>query len=62
MPAKPYLFYFEEAVDCWIPAPERVDTLIDVENQLDPGETYEIKFKRVDLTDHQYENLPDVDD
>lgn len=55
---KPYLFYYEEALDAWIPAPENVNSLMPIEN-LDGGEEREIRFKRLDLTDKELDELPE---
>ena len=54
----PQLFYQEGAVDAWIPAPDRVDEIISVEDQLHDGDTLEIEFKRFDMTDEEMDNLP----
>jgi hypothetical protein len=67
MKKKPRLFYYEEAVDAWIPVPFRfvahaaygIPGIIDAEN-LDKGEECTIKIKRVDLTDKQFNNLPEA--
>ena len=55
----PYLFYYEEAVDAWVPVPEKVDgELIVTVDQLDIGEEMEIRFKCVEYTDKEISELP----
>jgi len=54
----PYLFYYEEAVDSWIPAPDKTEHIIATEDQLEDGEKIEIEFKRVDMTDDEYDSMP----
>lgn len=54
----PYLFYFEEAVDGWIPVPERIDEIISVVDSLEKDEKIEIQFQRFDLTDEEFDKLP----
>ena len=60
---KPRLFYFEEAIGAggaWTPVPEYIDgELICVRDQLDDGDTMEIRFKRIDMTDEEFDNLPE---
>lgn len=46
----PYLFYYEDAVDYWIPF---CDGSIDPD-QYDEDEVFDIQFKRVDLTDKEW--------
>lgn len=53
-----YLFYYEEAESCWIPAPCKVENIISASDQLENGERMEIDFKRVDMTDKEFDNLP----
>ena len=53
----PTLFYYEEAVDSYIPAPDSVENMISVEYSLDPDETIDIRFKRFDLTDEEFDKL-----
>ena len=56
---KPRLFYWEEAEDCFTPVPDKIENIVDVD-MLDDGETQEIQFKRVDMTDDEFNNLPEV--
>ena len=55
----PYLFYYEEAVDAWVPAPVTIEHLIVVDDQLENGEEMEIRFRRVDMTDKEINELPE---
>ena len=55
---KPRLFYWEEAADAYVPAPDQVENIIDVES-LDDGDGWDIRFRRFDMTDAEYENLPE---
>ena len=55
---KPYLFYYEEACDGYILAPDSVEHIIEL-SMLEDGETREVLFKRIDLTDKEYDELPD---
>ena len=54
----PRLFYWEEAVDAFVPAPDHVSSLVDVFN-LDADFNHEVVFKRIDMTDEEYANLPE---
>jgi hypothetical protein len=57
---KPRLFYYEEAENCWCPVPDKVDgQLVCTADQLEDGESMEVCFKRVDMTDEEFDNLPD---
>jgi len=53
----PYLFYFDEGLDSWVIAGSDLDSVIEATN-LDDGEHREIEFKRIDMTDEEYDNLP----
>lgn len=54
----PYLFYYEEAIDAWTFAPERLDQIISITDQLDEGESMALTLKRQDYTDAEVEALP----
>jgi hypothetical protein len=56
---KPVIFYWEEAVDAWIPVPEKVEHIINLDN-MEPGETFDITFKCVLMSDEEMANLPVV--
>lgn len=54
----PRLFYYEEAHDCWAPAPELVENIVSLE-MLDDGDRQEVEFKCRDMTDEEFYNLPE---
>ena len=56
---RPYLFYYEEAIDNYAPVPDKVENMISTDN-LEVGDEQEIRFKRIDLTDAEYEAIPIV--
>jgi len=57
---KPRLFYYEEAVDAWIPAPDNLENIIALDSHFGSDkEVIEIKFKRLDLSDLEMEALPE---
>lgn len=56
----PRLMYYEEAIDAWTLVPSKVDgELICTSDQMEDGETIELMFKRVDMTDHELDSLPE---
>lgn len=55
---KSYLFYYEDAVEAWVPAPESLGGVISIDN-LDEGEDTEIRFKRFDMTDAEFKAIPE---
>ena len=55
----PRLLYYEEAEDCWVQVPECVENIISTDN-LDDGESQEIMFKRVDMTDFEVDSAPEI--
>lgn len=56
---KPRLFYYEEGVDAWTPAPKNLSSILDVNSHFSSdGDICEIKFKRIDLTDKEFSELP----
>jgi len=61
MPKKPRLFYYEEAEDAWLPASLAIEqNFADAElSMLDDGEVKDIKIKRIDMTDTEYEGMPE---
>ena len=54
----PRLFYWEEALDAWVPAPDNVNHIVDV-SFLDLEEDWLVRFKRFDMTDDEFNSLPD---
>lgn len=62
--ATPRLFYWEDALDCYVPVPVNADTtdlrsLIGFHDMEDSGEVV-VRFKRLDLTDEALEALPEA--
>lgn len=55
---KPRLFYWHEGMNAWTPAPYKTEQFLDMEEMFD-GDLEIIKFKRIDMTDEEYANLPD---
>lgn len=58
-PIRPRLFYFEPGVGALILAPDRLVNIVDT-STLAPDETIDVQFKRVDLTDAEYDALLDA--
>ena len=60
-PKKPRLFYLEEAENVWCPAALALDdNYAEAElDSMDDGEERTIRIKRVDMTDAEYEGLPE---
>lgn len=56
---KPRLFYYDDGVCSWLPCPDRVEDLVDVDI-LGNGETMEVQVKRYDMTDAEFAALPEV--
>jgi hypothetical protein len=60
MAKKPRLFYWEEAEDCWCPADGlSIENIVSLD-MLDAEEVQEIRFKRIDMTDAEFEAMPEV--
>lgn len=55
------LFYLSEGFDAYIPAPDKVQQIISVDDELEENESVEIEFKRFDMTDKEIDNLPDAE-
>lgn len=59
---KPRLFYWEEAEDGWAPVTDEMRAAFDqvhtLEDLLD-GQIVEITFKRIDMSDEEFDNLPE---
>ena len=53
-----YLFYWEEAVNSYVPAPEKIENIID-KSMLDHEESQEIKFIVFEMTEEEYKNIPE---
>ncbi len=57
---RPRLFYWEDAEDCWCPAEGlEVDNIISVDLFLSDGGIEEIRFKRQDMTDAEFDAIPE---
>ena len=54
----PYLFYYEEAINAWVPVPDKMENLMSAEDQPEIEEI-EIRFKRIDMTDEEIDSLPE---
>lgn len=54
----PCLLYWEEGVDAWVPVPVFVENMIEAQN-LSEGDVEEIRFKRIDLTDKEFDEIPE---
>ncbi len=55
----PHLFYEEDGLNAWVPAPDLIDNILVVEDQFVEGETIKITFKRFDMTDEEIDSLPE---
>jgi len=55
---KPYLFYYEEGIGAWTPVTDATEGVIYADN-LEDGEELSIRFKRIDMTDEEYRNIPE---
>ena len=55
----PQLFYEEDGLNAWVPAPDRIDNILVVADQFDEGEVIKIAFKRFDMTDEEMDSLPE---
>ena len=45
-------------MDAWAPAPENISEIVSIDS-LDDDEEIEISFKRVMMTDAEFDNLPE---
>jgi len=50
----PYLFYFDEGINRWIPSPKKINGIINIKEDLSTSDQITLKFKRMDMTDKQY--------
>lgn len=55
----PRLFYEEDGLNAWVPAPDNINNIIIVEDQMEENEIIEIRFKRFDMTDEKVDSLPE---
>ena len=60
MEKKPRLFYWNDGVDAWVPVPDKIEDIVDLESSLcEDKEEMEVRFKRFDMTDEEFDNLPE---
>lgn len=61
MPKKPRLFYYEEAEDAWLPASLAIEeNYAEAElSMLEDGEEKAISIKRIDMTDAEFDGMPE---
>lgn len=57
MSKKPRLFYYEIALDAWIPVPEKTNEMVNTDLFESEEERLEIEFKCVYMTDEEFDNL-----
>lgn len=58
---RPRLFYWEETESCWCPAEGlEVDNIISVDTFISDGDVEKISFKRQDMTDAEFDAIPEV--
>ena len=55
----PRLFYYEEAENCWTPAPNDIESIVSLESFMGHDDRIEIEFKRLDMTDDEFYSLPE---
>jgi len=55
----PRLFYYEETVNAWCPAPEKIENIVDLSMLADGEECDSVRFMRQDMTDEEFENMPE---
>lgn len=53
------LFYYEDAVNSWVPVSDKIAEMISVTDQMENGDIIEIQFKRFDMTDEAFDSLPE---
>lgn len=56
---KPRLFEYSEGEDCWLPASESAADIVSLDELLD-GEEVSVRFKRIDMTDDEFNSMPEV--
>lgn len=57
---RPYNFYYDEGIGCWVPISCLIIEEIMSPETIGNGEEIEIRFKRMDMTDKEVSELPDV--
>ncbi|WP_240224626.1 hypothetical protein [Rheinheimera hassiensis] len=56
---KSFLFYYEIGLDTWCPVPENIDEILS-ENNVTDGELFEISFKRLRMTQNEFDAIPEA--
>ena len=57
---KPRMFYWEDAEDCWCPVEGlEIENIIGDATMYEDGEVQEFRFKRIDMTDAEFNALPE---
>ena len=56
----PRLFYYEEAENCWCPAPDKIENVVSLDCFFEDQDRMEIEFKRIDMTDDEFYNLEEA--
>ena len=58
---KPRLFYYEETCEGFVPIIENeIPGIIDIDRFDNDGEVIELQLKRIDMTDKEFENIPNI--
>lgn len=57
---KSFLFYREIGLDTWCPVPEKIDEILN-ENNVEDGESFEITFKRLQMTQAEFDTILEAD-
>lgn len=55
----PRMFYYEEAINAYCPCDFGVIETVASVDQLEDGEEMEIRFKRFDMTDKEFSEMPE---
>ena len=53
-----YLFYWCDGLSAWVPVPDKVDCIIS-KDDLDVGETEEVRFKVFEMAEEEFNNIPE---
>jgi len=56
---KSFLFYREIGLDAWVPVPENIDDILN-ENNVDDGEVFSVDFKRLKMTQQEFDAIPEA--
>ena len=58
MKKKKYLFYYEEAVNAWIPCPDEIESIVSIDEFEHEEDDKEVIFKVFWMTKEEFNNLP----